>query len=181
MSALPSRQQCLAMLREEKCSHEVVEHCIAVEKLAVKIARRCPKELDLVELVAVGALLHDIGRSRTHGIRHAVEGAEIFKKRGLDMAIVSIVERHIGAGITAQEAAELGLPAKNYIPETLAEKIVAHADNLVGDAEKPGVRRNLAQAVKAARSKGLDALAERMEKLHAELSQLCGKDIDEII
>jgi uncharacterized protein (TIGR00295 family) len=181
MTEALSREKCLAMLKEAGCTRDVIEHCIAVEKLASKIAALCTKDQQVREMVCAGALLHDIGRSQTHGIWHAVEGAKILRAKDLDEEIVHIVERHIGAGITAQEAAELGLPAKNYIPETLAEKIVAHADNLVGDAESPGARRTLAEAVKAARAKGLDALAERMEKLHEELSQLCEKDIDEIV
>ena len=43
----------------------------------------------------------------------------------------SVTEKHIGAGITPDEAIENNLPDRNYIPETLEEKIVAHADNLV--------------------------------------------------
>ena len=80
MSQYPSRSECLAMLEEEGCDPEVVEHCIAVEILAVNIAKRCTDEPDIIEQVSRGALLHDIGRSRTHGILHAVEGAEIARK-----------------------------------------------------------------------------------------------------
>jgi uncharacterized protein len=49
----------------------------------------------------------------------------------LNEKLVSIIERHIGAGITKDEALALGLPPKDYLPLTLEEKIVAHADNLV--------------------------------------------------
>ena len=38
-------------------------------------------EVDM-ELVKTGALLHDIGRSQTNGIKHAVVGAELLKVRG---------------------------------------------------------------------------------------------------
>ena len=44
---------------------------------------------------------------------------------------MNIIERHIGAGIPKEEAVGLGLPEKDYIPVTIEEKIVAHADNLV--------------------------------------------------
>ena len=43
---------------------------------------------------------------------------------------MNIIERHIGAGITAAEAARLGLPKKDYLPLTVEEKIVSYADNL---------------------------------------------------
>ena len=54
----------------------------------------------------------------------------------VDEKICLITERHIGAGITADEAKALGLPDRNYIPETIEEKIVAHSDNLVHGVTK---------------------------------------------
>jgi uncharacterized protein len=47
---------------------------MAVSALAVKFAEACKKrglKVD-VELVEVGALLHDIGRSKTHDVNHSV-------------------------------------------------------------------------------------------------------------
>ena len=91
-----------------------------------------------MRLVEVGGLLHDIGRSRTHEVDHAVVGAEILKEMGMIEALVLVVERHIGAGIPADEAVELGLPEKHYLPESLEEKIVAYADKLIsGRREVP--------------------------------------------
>lgn len=81
-------------------------------------------------------MLHDIGRSRTHGLTHAIVGVEIARKHGYSEDVLNIIERHIGAGITESEAEKLGLPVKSYMPETLEEKIVAHADNLVSGSEE---------------------------------------------
>lgn len=50
---------------------------------------------------------------------------------GIDERAISLIERHIGAGITKDEASSLGLPEKDYLPETPEEKIVAYADNLI--------------------------------------------------
>jgi uncharacterized protein len=89
-----------------------------------------------MELVKKGALLHDIGRCMTDGIYHAVVGAEILKSEGYPLELIRIVERHIGAGIPKEEAIEMGLPPKDFMPHTIEEKIVAHADNLLhGDQE----------------------------------------------
>ena len=74
------------------------------------------------DLIKKGALLHDIGRSKTHGITHAVEGVEIARKYGYTQDVLNIIERHIGAGITEEEAVELGLPKKSYLPQTLLWK-----------------------------------------------------------
>ena len=132
-------------MREEGCSDDVIEHCIAVERLAMGIARHCTTDVETLALVSRGALLHDIGRSRTHGIMHAVEGAALLRARGMEESITRIVERHIGAGLTSEEAAALGLPRKDYMPTTLAEKIVSQADNLIEEVRMP-----LAKAIERA-------------------------------
>ena len=124
----------LELLRKENTPENVIEHCKAVCRKAMKIASNFD-DVDC-ELIRKGALLHDIGRSKTHGITHAIEGVEIARKYGYEDDVLNIIERHIGAGITESEAKELGLPVKSYLPETLEEKIVAHADNLVSGSEE---------------------------------------------
>ena len=119
------------------CAGDVVAHCIAVSSTAVSLAGRVKVSLDR-ELVRQGSLFHDIGRARTHGIGHAVAGVEIAKSLGFSEQLVLIIERHIGAGITADEAVRLGLPRKDYLPLTPEEKIVSYADNLIsGVREMP--------------------------------------------
>jgi uncharacterized protein len=119
------------------CTRDVVEHCIAVSKSAVSLAGRVKVSLDR-ELIRQGGLFHDIGRARTHGIDHAVAGVEIARELGFSDQLVLIIERHIGAGITATEAVRLGLPRKDYLPLTTEDKIVSYADNLTsGVREMP--------------------------------------------
>lgn len=124
----------IELLRKENTPENVIEHSQAVYNKAMKIAANFD-EAD-PDLIRKGALLHDIGRSKTHGIRHAIEGVEIARKYGYSQDVLNIIERHIGAGITAEEAVKLGLPEKSYLPQTLEEKIVAHADNLVSGSEE---------------------------------------------
>ncbi len=171
---LPSRDACIDMLREEGCSREVIEHTLAVERLALEIADLCNADR---EVVSVGALLHDIGRSRTHGTMHAVEGAKIARQRRLPECIISIIEKHMGAGISKEEALRIGLPPKDYIPETLEEKIVAHADNLIsGNRRQP-----LSELLRRFDELGLTEAKTRAIALHKELSILCGVDIDGLV
>ena len=124
----------MATIKKEKTPQNVIDHSIAVCKKACEIAKNFP-EADL-DIMQKGALLHDIGRSRTHGITHAVEGVEIARGYGYGDDVLNIIERHIGAGITKKEAEELNLFEKSYVPETLEEKIVAHADNLISGTEE---------------------------------------------
>ena len=122
------------LLEKENTPPNVISHCEAVYRKAMKIAANFDNAD--TDLIRKGALLHDIGRSRTHGITHAIEGVEIAKEYGYSEDVLNIIERHIGAGITAEEAVKLGLPEKSYLPQTLEEKIVAHADNLISGSEE---------------------------------------------
>ena len=127
----------IELLKKENTPENVIEHSKAVCRKAMKIASNF-EDADL-ELIREGALLHDIGRSRTHDINHAIAGVEIASTYGYDEDVLNIIERHIGAGITESEAVKLGLPKKSYVPETLEEKIVAHADNLISGSEEVDV------------------------------------------
>ena len=137
---IPTPEEAIEILRESGCSPNVIRHCRAVAEIAVKIALKCRERgipVDL-ELIRIGALLHDLGRSKTHSVHHPVVGAKIAEELGLPEAIIRIIKRHIGGGLTAEEAAELGWPVENYLPETLEEKIVTYADKLIdGDKVVP--------------------------------------------
>ncbi|RXA19669.1 TIGR00295 family protein [Methanosarcina sp. MSH10X1] len=130
---MPTRTEAIQLLEETGCSPNVIEHCKEVASLAVEMANKAKTAGHNVnsELVEIGALLHDFGRCRTHEIAHAVEGYRLARTRGIDPEISEIIKRHIGAGISKEEARKLGLPEDDYFPRSLEEKIVAHADNLV--------------------------------------------------
>lgn len=159
----PDEKKCMELLRKAGCSEAVIEHVKEVSALALNMAEKCHAN---VELVRAGALLHDIGRGKTHGIEHAVVGANLLREWGYPEELTRIVERHIGAGITADEAEKIGLPKKDYIPETLEEKIVTEADNYVGEGEN-GIKR-LAERL---RKRGNREAAERVIALHREMKK----------
>lgn len=139
-----------------------MEHILAVRDYAMEIAGKVDCDRDLVE---AGALLHDIGRTKSHGMDHAIIGAQILRKEGVDERIVNIVERHIGAGLTAEEAEKLGLPPKDYVPKTIEEKIVCHADNLIGSTERVSIQDTVAMAKK----KWFPESVERLISMHFEV------------
>jgi len=171
---LPSSQMALRLLSESGCSKRVIAHCKAVSALAVTFAEACEKKgLDVdVNLVEVGALLHDIGRSKTHSVNHAIVGVEIAKSLNLPESIVSIIERHVGGGITADEAKELGWPVKDYLPTTLEEKLVSYADKLIEGSRVVSIERTIEQF---SRTLGENHPAiDRIIRLHEELFPLIG-------
>lgn len=172
MSHFISTREAIDLLKRATCSATVIKHCMTVSNLATRLALQLKNrgvKVD-VELVKIGALLHDIGRSRTHGIRHAVVGVEIARSFDLPEPIVRIIERHIGSGIPANEAANLGLPKKDFIPETLEEKIVAFADNLIeGNRE---ISFDEACQKFSNELGGSHAMLDRFKQIRAELQKL---------
>ncbi len=167
------------ILRKAGCADIVIEHCRAVRDVAEIIAKKLIERgysVDL-DLVLRGAMLHDIGRCRTNGIKHAIAGAQIARALGIDERIIRIIERHIGGGLDREDAKALGLPEGNYMPETIEEKIVCHADNLIATTRRQSVERE----IEALRRKNLTKTAERVRALHEELSSMCGMNIDDLI
>ena len=169
---LPTREQALQILRESGCSRNVIKHCEAVTELAVEIAKKCiEKGLSVnLEIVEIGALLHDIGRAKTHSVHHAVAGARIAEALGLPAPITAIIKRHVGGGITAEEARKLGWPKDVYMPQTLEEKIVAYADKLVEGSKRVPIEKTIEKF-----SKELPPPAvARIKRLHREITTLIG-------
>ena len=160
------KASCIRLLRTVGCDDRVIAHCCAVADLALEIAQRQPGRVDEA-LVYQAALLHDLGRARSQGVDHAVIGGELARTSRLDAKVIRIIERHIGAGIPAAEAKQLGLPVVDFVPETMEEKIVAHADNLIDGVQ----RTNLEEAIAHVRAKmGANHPAiERMRALHRDV------------
>jgi uncharacterized protein len=117
-----------AFLSDAGCDPGVIAHCRTVHAVAAGYNRSPVVDRDLL---TAGAMLHDLGRSRTHSLHHAEIGADLARRSGCPDEVVRIVQRHIGAGLTPEECALLGLIPRDSVPEKLEERIVAHADNLV--------------------------------------------------
>ncbi len=166
-----SRARAIRILEEAGCAPKVIEHCETVASLAVETAEKIKakgKEVD-VQLVEAGALLHDLGRCKTHGISHAVEGFGLARELGLDPRLAEIIKRHIGAGISEEEAGEVGLPTDDYFPRSLEERIVAHADNLVRGTK----RITIEERVTRMRKKHVgEEVTRRVEKLAEEIEEI---------
>jgi len=154
----------IKILKQEKCPQWVIDHSIAVCHKAMEISKNFDVDEDLIKK---GSLLHDIGRSKTNGIDHAIVGSKLAIKHGYGKDVASIIEKHIGSGISKEEAIVLGLPKKDYFPITLEEKIVSHSDNLFNGSEEVDIgfiikkwKERLANA---------DEAINRLKKTHYEL------------
>lgn len=120
----------IEILSKAGVSEADIIHSKKVSDKAVEIARRIGGELSM-ELVARGALFHDLGKAKTHDMDHGKIGAEIGRELGLPKELTDIMEKHIRGGLTEPEAKELNLPVKDYTLRKLEERIVIYADRLV--------------------------------------------------
>ena len=166
---LPSREQAIRLLQKNGCPRIVVRHCEAVAKVALELAGKLQSKgvkVDL-RLVEDGALLHDLGRSKTNGVDHGLIGAQIAESEGLPQPLVKVIIRHVGGGITPQEAEQFGWPKNNYMPQTIEEKIVSYADKVVDN----GKRVPIDLEIERLKPKYPDA-AERVRRIHQEIEGL---------
>jgi len=172
---IPSPKEALKILKASGCSPEVIRHCKAVSNLAVQIAWNCKRNgIDVdIDLVRIGALLHDIGRSKTHSVHHPIVGARIARSFKLPEQIIRIIKRHLGGGLTAEEASKLGWPKEDYLPETIEEKIVTYADKLIDGERIVPIEETIK---KLSRRLGADHPSiKRIINLHTEMRRLCGE------
>ena len=158
--------RCSDLLERAGCSEKVIAHCRAVTGCACEYAGRNP-DLDF-SLVEQGGMLHDIGRSRTHDIRHAQCGADIIRSMDLGEPLARIVECHTGAGLTADECILLGLSPRDCMPRTTEEKIVTHADNLIAGKKRVTIHETIASAYYLPRK-----ARKRIWRLSNEVELLC--------
>lgn len=159
-----------------------MRHCRQVADLALDIARRQRLPLDTVEIEAA-AMLHDIGIFLTdapgidcHGtepyIRHGLLGADLLRREGAPEIYARVAERHTGAGITAADVAamNLPLPERDFMPETLLERLVCYADKFYsksGDMQRKDLER-----VRSSMLRHSADTAMRFERLHCEFSAM---------
>ncbi len=174
---IPSEGDAVALHRKYGSNPVIIEHCQTVARVAKILAYEFAGRGHRVDIQAVvaAAILHDIGRSKTHTIRHGVEGSEIVEKEGADRKVVEIVRKHVGAGIAPEEAARLSLPDLDYIPRTLEERIVCFADKMI-DRNRV---RPFEEEVRRFRIKSHDV--ERLLALKKSLEEELGEDPERLI
>jgi uncharacterized protein len=129
--AFPSLQNAKHLLNETLSDASIQRHCEATRVKAVQIAALLSQKIQCnQQLVEIGALLHDIGRSQVHDVTHGYVGGQILQSRNYPRGIIKIVEKHVLGGFSEVEAEMIGLPKRDFIPQTWEEKIVCVADKL---------------------------------------------------
>lgn len=117
-----------------------MRHSRDVTRRALQIVDAHPELGADRQFVKEAAMLHDIGIVRCdapgiccHGtepyLRHGMIGATMMREEGYDRH-ARVCERHTGAGLSAREIEQqnLPLPHRDFLPETIEEKIICYAD-----------------------------------------------------
>jgi uncharacterized protein len=167
-----TRLEAIRLLELNNVPLNVIEHCLTVSDFAKEVGQRIKEkghEVD-IDFVDTAAILHDIGRAKTHSIDHGIVGAAILKDHP---RYARVCESHIGGGISKEDAISIGLPPKDYLPRTIEEKIVCYADKLVHGTE----RKTMDETIKkfASRLGGDHPTIERMMRLDSEIRGLMGE------
>ena len=169
MKKLLSRKEALIFLNKVGCSREVINHCKAVAQIALKTASKIQTKgikVD-IQLVEIGAILHDVGRSKTHSVDHAIVGVEIAKTAGLPESVISIIKRHVGGGISQNEAKKLGWKRDIYVPVTIEEKIVCYADKLIEKSKIAPIENTINKLVEDDKNDAANRVRDLYEEINA--------------
>lgn len=139
----------------------LISHSEQVRDKALAILEKSGKKLDR-QLVADGAMLHDIGIGHCHApsilcegtepyIAHGTIGGRMLREYGAECGLdmepyARICERHTGSGLTAEKIRrqKLPIPERDWLPETPEEILVCLADKFFsksGDRKEKSLAR----------------------------------------
>ena len=120
MAAIPTKKECIMILKENNVPDNVIAHVKAVCDFAIKIVDVLRQRGIKVnqDLVTAGALLHDIKKISNGD--HVIEGYELIKSLGFP-EVAEIIKKH---GLYHLEQEE-------FSPQTWEEKIVFYADKRI--------------------------------------------------
>ena len=127
-----SRDASMKLLAEYSREASWTRHCFAVADAAERVGNILAKNYPIdCSFVWNSALLHDIGRYITHDpLLHGVEGYKLLSILGHEREAY-ICASHILFGLNAEEAVQLGLPNRDFMPSTLEEKLIPLIDYLI--------------------------------------------------
>ena len=135
---IPSDDEIFALMSDLGLADGIKEHCIVVKEIALdivdKIKQKNPDVQIDEDVVEAGALLHDIGRTRTHGIDHGYRGYMLMRDANIDERVARCALAHVLGGFDKEDIKhEFPSESRDEIkislmPKSIEEKIVCLAD-----------------------------------------------------
>lgn len=170
---LPNSDFAFDLLKKLKVPYNVRRHSLKVAEKAIELAEKIKlREVDM-DLIEIGSLLHDIGRCKTHGFNHALIGAKLIRERGLSERLAKICETHILGGLDKEDAKQVGLPERDFLPQTIEEKIICLADKHIAGTKEVSIEQRFEKWFnKYGKTQILIKAKERIEKIQREIEDL---------
>lgn len=127
-----SYEEALSLLHSYGRDAAWIRHCCAVSRVAERLSGAIAPSYPFdAGFLRVGALLHDIGRYKTHDpVMHGVEGYHLLMGLGHDREAF-VCASHVFCGMPQAEAVRYGLPEQDFLPRTLEERLVPLIDSVV--------------------------------------------------
>ncbi|MEX2683739.1 MAG: HDIG domain-containing metalloprotein [Candidatus Sigynarchaeota archaeon] len=134
---IPTNDEILDLMSKWGLPDGIKDHCIVVKDIAMefvrKINERDPNVKIDARVVEAGALLHDIGRIKSHGLDHGYRGYQVLMDAKVDERVARCALVHVLGGFTVDDIKrEFPGNAKDInvslMPQSIEEKIVCFAD-----------------------------------------------------
>jgi hypothetical protein len=183
-----NREEAIALLEKHSSAHSSWRnHCLQVSSAARQLAEIISQRGHAVDVerVAVLGLIHDLGRSQGHTLRHGIEGYLLARAEGLrDEGRICLI--HILKGRSVEDAVKLGMLTEQeqmdltengwqHRDPSLEERIVIVADALMSDTGLAPIEEKYANARRRYGAKEhLYADEAWVKRLAAEISELLG-------
>ena len=182
-----SRDQAIGLLEAHGKGASWIKHCFAVADSAMRVgavlASRHP--IDQCFLWSA-ALLHDIGRCITHDpIMHGVEGYNLLTRLG-HSGEAYVCASHILFGLKAAEAVQFGLPARDFVPLKIEERLVPLVDFMI-EYDRPTTLNHRFASLRKRNATNeffldrLDRARDVAQSLVVQLSKEIGGPIEEVV
>ncbi len=167
---IPTREECLGLLKENPVPENVVNHCLMVNKVAVFLAKKL-KERGIevnVELVDVASLLHDVGRTREKEKypkpKHLEEGYNRLKDKYPEVA--ETIRVH---GLLILDKAQ-----------TWEQKIVNYADKRAWEHEIVSLQKRISSVERRYEFTMPEEMKQKYFQLEKEIFNIIGIEPDKL-
>ncbi len=119
---IPTKQECIGLLKRNNTPQNIIEHCTAVSAFAVSLAEKLERKGIHVNkpLIEAAAMLHDIEKLKPE---HAKAGYSLLVSLGYP-EIAAVVKTHGLENFTDD----------SFLPRTIEQKIVFYADKRLHNA-----------------------------------------------
>ena len=152
---IPSSGEILQLLRDLGMPENIIDHSVMVRDISMEITGKILKNNPDVkieeDLVEAGALLHDLGRIKTHGIEHGFVGGLIIRDLNIDERVARCAMVHVLGGLALDEIQRYFPPEirnqvkEPLIPRSLEEKIICFADKQVNGTKRVTLRKRFSR------------------------------------